>query len=201
MEILLVKRNTMLNKLSARNFQHVLLLVLLLAVPAWSAAQDASDNIAEYQVKAAFLYKFCLYVEWPPSAFANADSPIVLGVAGPENLVAELENITRGRALNGRSLQVRRIDNNTGLAGLHMLFVTRSEQVRLPQFVAQVQKLPLLLVTESPSGLDDGGGINFAVQDNRVRFDVGLDSINRQGLRLSAQLLKVARTVRGEMAP
>ena len=201
MEIRLVRRSAAFNQLSARSFRHALLLVLLLATPAWGAVTSALDDAAEYQVKAAFLYKFCLYVEWPPSAFAGADSPTVLGIAGPESLVAELENITRGRALNGRSLRIKRIDSNASLAGLHMLFVARSEQARLPQFVAQAQKLPLLLVTESPNGVDDGGGINFTVQDDRVRFDISLDSINRQGLHVSAQLLKVARTVHGETAP
>lgn len=185
---------------SIKNIQRVLLLALLLAAPALSVADDPG-NIAEYQVKAAFLYKFCLYVEWPPSAFASADSPIVLGVVGPDSLVAELDNITRGHVINGRPLQVRRVDANASLAGVHMLFVARSGQSRLSQFVAQAQQFPSLLVTESPGGLDDGGGINFAIQDNRVRFDVGLDSVNRQGLRLSAQLLKVARAVRGEVAP
>lgn len=195
-----VRHTTAGNNFPARHIQCVLLMTLLLFVPVLSFAQEP-NNAAEYQVKAAFLYKFCFYVEWPPSAFAGADSPIVLGIVGPESLGAELDGITRGHVINGRPLQVRRVDANSNLSGVHMLFVTRSEQPRLSQFVTQVQKLPLLLVTESPGGLDDGGGINFAVQDNRIRFDVGLDSTNRQGLRLSAQLLKVARAVRGEVAP
>lgn len=183
-----------------KNRQCAWLLIFLLAAPALTFAEEPS-NAAEYQVKAAFLYKFCFYVEWPPTAFAGADSPIVLGIVGPESIGTELDGITRGHVINGRTLQVRRVDANSNLAGVHMLFIARSEQARLPQFVAQAQKMPLLLVTESPGGLDDGGGINFAVQDNRIRFDVGLDSTNRQGLRLSAQLLKVARAVRGEVAP
>lgn len=181
--------------------RHILLLSFLTAVPAFGFAQDNFDSVAEYQVKAAFLYKFCLYVEWPPNAFASAEAPIVLGVAGPDSLITELTNVTKNHTINGRSLQVRHIDSNTSLTGLHVLFVARSEQNRLPALVSQAQKLPLLLVTESPTGLDDGGAINFAVQDNRVRFDVGLDSVNRQRLHLSAQLLKVARTVRGEARP
>lgn len=191
MEILIVRR--------AIKYLQRMLWILLLASSAWSAP-EAVDSMAEYQIKAAFLYKFCLYIEWPPTAFASADSPIVLGIAGPESLVAELENMSRGRALNGRSMQVRHIDNNSNLTALHILFVARAEQSKLPQLVLQAQKLPLLVVTESDGGLNDGGGINFFVQDSQVRFDVGLDSTNRQGLRLSAQLLKVARTVRGEAA-
>jgi hypothetical protein len=179
----------------------LLLSLLLIGAPHLSRAQDTAGNAMEYQVKAAFLYKFCFYVEWPASAFAAADSPIVLGIIGPDELLGELRNVIKNHTVEGRPLQVQRIERNAGLTGLHVLFVARFEQAHLPQLLAQAQGLPLLVVTESPAGLDDGSGINFAVQDERVRFDVSLNSTGRQGLRLSAQLLKVARSVRGEAGP
>jgi YfiR/HmsC-like len=166
-----------------------------------NAQAQPENNGAEYQIKAAFLYKFCLYVEWPATAFAAADSPIVLGLAAPDDMIGAVENAIRGRVINGRQLQLRRIDTASDLAGLHLLFIARPEPAYLTQWEARAQGLPLLLVTESAAGLDGGIGINFAVQDNRVRFDVGLDAASRNGLRLSAQLLKVARTVRGEAGP
>ena len=179
----------------------VAIFAFLVTAPESSIADESFGNVAEYQVKAAFLYKFCQYVEWPQNAFASGDSPIVLGVAGPDSLLAELGNVVRNHTVNGRPVQVRKVDGNASPTGLHVLFIARSEQSNQPKLISQSQKLPLLLVTESPADLDDGGGINFEVQDNRVRFDVGLASVNRQGLRLSAQLLKVARNVRGEAAP
>lgn len=177
--------------------KRLVLPLCLLALIAAPGHTQAPSNAAEYQVKAAFLYKFCLYIEWPASAFANADSPIVVGVAGPDTLLADLENVTRGHAINGRTLQIKRVEPGTDLAALHMLFVAQSHQAQLGQIVSQAQKLPLLLVTEHPASLDDGGIINFDIQDGRIRFDVALNSANRQGLRLGAPLLKVARTVRG----
>lgn len=185
-------------KNSVRHIHYALLLLWSMVASALSVAQEPYGAAAEYQVKAAFLYKFCFYIEWPPTAFVSATSPIMIGIAGPDTFIAELENITRGQMINGRALQVRRIDGSKALADVHLLFVTSAQQSLLPQFVAQVQKTPPLIVTESPQSLEDGGGINFVIQGNRIRFDVDLDATNRQGLRLSAQLLKVARTVRGE---
>jgi hypothetical protein len=179
----------------------LLFVVLLSAAPGFSVAEDSSTGAMEYKIKAAFIYKFCLYVEWPPNAFTAPDAPIVLGIAGPDRLIDELGSIVKDHKINDRLLEVRHISNPTSLKGLHVLFITREEQAHLPQLLALAQGLPLLAVTESSNGLDDGGGINFAVQDNRVRFDVNLDFTGRQGLHLSAQLLKVARVVRGEAGP
>lgn len=177
------------------------LVFLLLGGNAFSFAQEQPANVMEYQIKAVFLYKFCLYVEWPPTAFSAADSPLVFGIAAPDNFIAELNTVLKNHTINDHPLQIRRIDGGNDVGGVQLLFVARSQQTLLPQLRAQIQGLPLLLITESERGLDDGGAINFSLQDNRVRFEVALDTANRQGLRLSAQLLKVARNVRGEAAP
>jgi hypothetical protein len=153
--------------------------------------------VTEYQVKAAFLTKFCLYIEWPPTAFTSADSPVVLGIAGPDDLAGLLEQLTKNQLVGGRQFQIRRIADGAALDGVHLLFVARAEESRLPQLAAQTRERPLLLVAESVSGLDDGAGINFIVQDAKIRFDVGLESTVQRGLKLSAPLLKVARNVRG----
>jgi hypothetical protein len=174
---------------------------ILLGESAFSFAQGQPANVMEYQIKAAFLYKFCLYVEWPPTAFSAADSPLVFGIAAPDDFIAELNTVLKNHTINDHPLQVRRIDGGSDVSGVQLLFVARSQQALLPQLRAQAQGLPLLLITESERGLNDGGVINFALQDNRVRFEVALDTANRQGLHLSAQLLKVARNVRGEAAP
>lgn len=175
----------------------MLLLFLGVVVPVAASAIDTATNITEYQIKAAFIYKFCLYIEWPENAFPASGSPIVIGIAGPENFISLLENIVKDRTVNDRPLLIRHIDSTTAIEGVHLLFVTRSEQAYLPQLAARTQNLPVLLVTESDDSLDQGSSVNFVVEDNRVRFDVGLGNAEQKGLRLSAQLLKVARNVRG----
>lgn len=154
----------------------------------------------EYPVKAAFLYKFCFYIEWPPAAFTSADSPFVFGIAAPDEFITELNTVIADRTINGRPVQIRRIDNGDA-SGVHLLFVAQSKQSQLPKLLAQTQGLPVIVVTDSEHGLDNGSAINFSLKNNRVSFEVALDAASRQGLHLSAQLLKVASNVRGEAAP
>lgn len=167
---------------------------VLCLCPAFALAQ--TEKLAEYQVKAAYLYKFCLYIEWPLAAFNNAASPLTIGIVDADDIAAELESKSQSRTIDGRPFVVRRIDNTSSLENLQLLFIANSQQNTLARWVTQAQQYPLLVVTETETGLDAGSSINFAVQDNRVRFDVGLAAAQRQGLKLSANLLQVARTVR-----
>lgn len=192
--------------LRRRRFACVRLLLARLLLLLWCCthaltAAAANGEDSERQIKAAFLYKFCLYVEWPAQAFSPADSPLELGVAGSEPLVADLRKIVEGRSINGRTLAVRRVDKDGDLSGLHLLFVGQSEQGRLSHWLQLTRGLPLLIITEAPPGLDAGGTIAFAMQENRIRFDIDLASATQQGLHLSAQLLKAARTVREDLPP
>lgn len=165
-----------------------------LVLPGASAAESWSQP--EYPVKAAFLYKFALYVEWPESAFETETSPLVVGVRGPDQLIAQVEDAVRDRDLDGRPFVVRRITGRE-FDAVHLLFVAGSEQSRVSRLLPLPERRATLVVTESPAGLDAGAVINFVIRDDRVRFDVDLESAEKYGLKLSAQLLKIARRVRG----
>lgn len=173
-------------------------LLIYCGTTSFSTAQTAAESELGYPIKAAFLYKFCLYVEWPSDAFNDPESPITLGVAGPDVVFEELSAAVKDRMISNRRLEVHRINQSSDVANMHLLFVARSEVPLLRNVVTKLKNAPLLLVTEVDDGLDEGAGINFIVKDNKVRFDVALDTTTRQGLHLSAQLLKVARNVRGE---
>lgn len=176
----------------------IFFVVIAVFLSSASRAQSPVENELGYPIKAAFLYKFCLYVEWPPTTFHDTGSPIVLGIAGPDVIVDELNAAVMNRTINNRRLEVHRINEDSDLLDMHVLFIARSETALLKKTVTKLKNTPLLLVTEIADGLDEGAGINFIVKDNKVRFDVALDTTTRQGLHLSAQLLKVARNVRGE---
>ena len=178
-----------------------LLLIFLAITPLQALSQESPHTITESRVKAAFLYKFCLYVEWPQSAFLSPDSPLQIGIAGSHDRVALVQAEVRDHIVKGRPLQIRQVDDAAPVDGLHVLFIARSEEHRLLQLLAQVPRQPLLIITESEAGLDNGAVINFDVGDKRVRFDIALYSAEERGLQMSAQLLKVARTVRLEAAP
>ena len=178
-----------------------LILVVAFEILGLTVAHAQSADTAERQIKAAFLYKFCFYVEWPSGTFSTADSPLIFGVAGDEAQKKELEQVIKSRTINGRSLEVRRVDANTSLQGLHLLFVAQSEQSNISRLLSIAPTQPLLVVTESSGGLDGGSSINFVQQDDRVRFDINLKPMELRGLHISAQLLKVARKIHGDSVP
>jgi hypothetical protein len=149
----------------------------------------------EYQIKAAFLYKFCNYIEWPPEAFSSESSPLKIGVAGSGALVDELRNTVRGLTIKSRHLLVQQVNSDDVVQDLQVLFIARSENQRMTHLLTLARGYPVLLVTEVPPGIDAGSVINFVVQENRVRFDISQAAAAQQGLKLSAQLLKVARNV------
>ena len=167
---------------------------LLVAALAAGAAQAQRAEAPEAGVKAAFLYKFANYVEWPPSAFASPTAPLVIGITGAEDVAAELERIIPGRSVNGHPVQVRRLKEGEGPAGVHVLFIGRDHPVA-QGVLSAVQAQPVLTVTESARGLELGSIINFVPAGDRLAFEVSLDSAEKSGLRISARMLAVARRV------
>jgi hypothetical protein len=173
---------------------------LLGCMAAWTpgGAQGADDGEAlERRVKAAFLYKFAGYVEWPTRAFAGPETPVTIGVIGAESLAAELVQAVTGRTVNDRPVTVKRLKPGESLAGIHILFVGRAESSRLGQLAQSAHPRSILTVTESDGALARGSVINFVLTDGRVRFEIALDSAEKSGLKLSSRLLAVAQQVTG----
>lgn len=164
-------------------------LALALAAPAAAWAQT------ETQIKAAFLYKFGAFVEWPAGALGQPGSTFIIGVMGADELAAELAQVVAGRTVQGRQVVVRKLRRDEPLAGLHVLFVGRAEAARLPEIAAAIKGQPLLVVTDSENSLSRGSMINFVEVGDKVRFDVALPPAERGHLRISARLLAVARKV------
>ncbi len=164
--------------------------VLALAPALTVHAQQATEPA----VKAAFLYKFSGYVEWPASAFPAPNSPVVIGIAGSDEVAAELEKLVPGRNVNGRAVLVRRVRDAESVRGVHVLFVGRGEGgARALTRAAHLQGA--LAVTEVDRGLELGAAINFVPAEDRIAFEVSLDSADKSGLRISSRMLTVARRV------
>jgi hypothetical protein len=156
---------------------------------------QADAQADEYRVKAAFLYKFGSYIEWPDKSFARSDSPVTIGVMGADTLAEELAQIVAGRNVNGRPVLVRKLRPGDSVAGLHVLFIGRSDSGRLAEILAAARGRALLTVTESEEGLELGSMINFVVVEDKVRFDVAPPPSESGNLKISARLLGVARKV------
>jgi hypothetical protein len=168
----------------------------IIAIASWTGpgqAQDPQGDL-EQRVKAAFLYQFAAYVEWPPAAFANADAPVTIGIVSADALADELEKMVVGRTVAGRLVAVKRLRAGELPAAVHILFVGGADAGRLSKIARGGQ--PVLTVTESDGALAHGSMINFVLVDRRVRFEVALDTAQKSGLRLSSRLLAVAQDVR-----
>jgi hypothetical protein len=174
-----------------------LVLALLAAAPgiAQAVPEDAQSPLAR-RVKAAFLYKFLDYIEWPPHAFADSASPLVIGVLGSDQAVSEVREVIGDRVAQGRGVLVRRHRDGDPLSGTHMLYVTQPETPRTTALSQVARGTGTVVVTEAENGLALGSVVNFRIVDGRVRFDIALAAAERTGLRISSRLLAVAQNVR-----
>jgi hypothetical protein len=161
----------------------------------WAAAPQAPDRVTDVQVKAAYLYKFGAFVEWPAQAFATPEAPFVIGVAGAQAVAAELESVVAGRSIHGRSVSVRQVRRDDALTGLHVLFVGQGQGALLERLLASARPVAVLVVTEAMDDVPEGSAINLVPIDNRLRFDIAPRAAERAQLRISARLLAVARRV------
>lgn len=170
-----------------------LCLAVALLLPSLACAQEG--DAVERQVKAAYVSKFASYVEWPPPAFSNGDTPVNIGVLGDDAMAAYIGQLVAGRTVNGRPVKVYALRADSQLAGLHILFVGRALNPHLQLVLAAAREQPLLTVTEADDALAYGSMINFVMVDGRVRFEVSQKAAQPQNVRISARLLSAATHV------
>lgn len=173
--------------------------VLAAALPAARA-----DGELERQVKAAFLYRFGGFVEWPAHAFAHAGSPLVIGLHGADELAAPLERTVTGRTINGRALQVVKLKKDGALGGErtpHIAFVGARDRSAAQGMLDGCRERPILTVSDSDQVHGMGSVINFLVADERVRFEVSMKAASTAQLRISARLLAAAYRVDPQADP
>ena len=169
-----------------------LFLVLCLAAR-FAAAQSAT----EYQVKAAFLFNFAKFVEWPPSSFHDGSAPLQICVLGRDPFGEVLRELTREKTVNGHKLEVRGVVDLQVARACHILFIAFSERTRLKQIFEALQGSYALTVGDAKDFAEQGGMINFVLDHDRVQFKVNRSAAELAGLRISSKLLTVAKLVIG----
>ena len=157
------------------------------------SAVEASDPAL--QVKAAYLYKFAGYVEWPSGVFASENSPIVIGVIGNDELEAILSRMVVGKTAGRRPLVTRRMQAQDPLQGVHMLFVGAMDTRTLQAIGDAVRGKPVLVVSDAGQERTLDSMISFDLIDRHLRFDVALKPVASSGLELRALMLTAARRV------
>lgn len=174
----------------------------LLALLGWllgsnQGAFGDAPSLTEYQVKALFLLNFTKYVDWPASAFPQADSPITIGVVGENNFGEDLGKAVEGKIVGGRKIILVPANDESEWSKCRILFVSASEKKRLPEILAAVKTQAVLTVGETEQFTALGGVINFTKREGRIRLEISLDGARLARIQVSSKLLSVADAVRG----
>lgn len=160
-----------------------------------------SPPIGEYQIKAAFLFNFGKFVEWPPSSFADASAPLRICVLGPDPFGEQLRNIVNEKTVNGRKLVIDYVVDPSASRTCHILFIASSKKNRIGQILEMLRGSTALTVGDTEGFVQRGGMINFVLVDNRVQFEVNRWAIEVAGLKISSKLLSVAKLVVNQELP
>jgi YfiR/HmsC-like len=165
------------------------------ALPAAGAieAGRAPAGSLEYEIKAAFLYNFAKFIQWPPHVFASSDAPLTLCVLGSDPFGPTLDDTVRAEHVEGRPIAVARPGDPGAAAGCHIVFVSSSEEARFAGILSRLDRRVILTVGEGPSFLAAGGHVSFFLEGNHVRFAVNTAALRECDLQVSSKLLRVAR--------
>lgn len=178
-----------------RLYQFLLLVfVAVIATPTGSARADGPKS--EYEVKAAFIYNFARFVEWPADAFASGDAPLVIGVVGDDPFRGALDRAVKDKSVEGHALQVRHFATADDVQRCHILFVPAAVSDQTDHILQRAGSNGVLSVGETDTFTPAGGVIRFYLDDNKIHFEVNLDAAEQARLKLSAKLLKLARIYR-----
>jgi hypothetical protein len=160
-------------------------------------SDDGSDISREYAIKAAYLYQFARYVEWPADAFVNEQSPLVIGVLGTDPFGAILEEIAIKKRVEGHPIVIRRFASGSDYTTCHILFISSSvTPEERAAAIRKVQGTPVLLVGDEPGFAAEGGTINFVMEENKIRFEINTEVAKREQLKISSKLLSLAKIIR-----
>lgn len=162
----------------------------VLCIPSLCAPADS----LEYEVKAAMLYNFTRFVEWPATTWKDGRSPLILGVLGSDPFGRLLEDSMRDKTYSGRPIVLRRFHTLTELETCHVLFVAKSEKKHLKDILRLAQASSVLTVSEIDDFIQSGGTIGFVLIEDRIRFEINTTSALRSSLTISSKLLRLAHS-------
>ena len=170
----------------------VSLLFVLAAMLCLAARVSAGPR--EYEVKAAFIYNFTQFIEWPKDVFSGADAPFVIAVVGPDPFEGALGRIFTGKSVGSHPIVTKHFDSVDDLGPCQLLFVPTAEDASSRAITEKVGKAPTLIVGESETLLSSGGAIRLYLEDDRMRFQINSEALDVARLKASAKLMQLART-------
>ena len=168
---------------------------LVIALGNCLAAESPEQPLDEYRVKAAFLYNFAKFVEWPSEAFQSPNAPFAICVLGRDPFGRSLEDTVAGRTIESRYFVVRHISSVKQVSGCHVLFIGSVESKRISPMLAEIKTAGVLTVGDSDGAASEGAIISFKLEAGKVRFAINAAAAEREKLRISSRLLSLAVAV------
>jgi hypothetical protein len=182
----------------AGSLKALFLAVLLVAASDMPQRVSAESNgTSEYEVKAAFLFHFAQFVEWPAEAFTDADSPLTYCTVGKDTFRGALDESVRGKRIRNRPLRVLHLRERESINGCQVLFIAATQKGRQTDELAGANGHPVLTVGEPEHFAQEGGMIGFFLEEKKVRFEINVGVAENARLKISAKLLALAKTVLG----
>lgn len=164
---------------------------LFMGVP---SGRQTTPPSREYEIKALFLFNFVQFVDWPPEAFNNPESPLVIGVLGDNPFGDYLTTTVNGEHIDQHPLVVKQYDNVSEMRDCQLVFINLN-QAQQRAALGVLDHKPILTVGDRDDFITDGGMIRFYVDNNRIRFEVNMQATHESNLQLSSKLLRLARLV------
>jgi hypothetical protein len=171
------------------------LVALILCLAAAARGAGGAEPPREYQVKAAFLYNFAKYVQWPPDAPAAGTRTFAITIVGQDPFGPSLEETLQGKTIGGQKIVIRRAATAAEMEASHIVFISGSEKGQMPDILRRLEGAATLTVAETDHFAERGGIIRFRMDGDRVRLDINPTAAERARLKISSELLKLARIV------
>lgn len=162
------------------------------------AAAEESEGGGEfkvYEVKAAYLYNFTKFTDWPAAAFSASNAPLVIAIVGTDPFGKTIDAVMNGEVVRGHPLVVKRLKTGDDFQGCHILFFSQSEKKRLPAWLNRIKGRSVLSVGEISGFVEQGGMVNLMVTNQTVKMEINQAVATQAGLQISAKLLKLAHLV------
>ncbi len=181
--------------LQNRKAQFIIGLVMIIILCIAVSSVYTQLMFREYDIKAAYLYNFAKFVEWPSEVFDDASSPLILCILGKEPFNDSLDTI-KGKTIRERELVIKRFTRVEDINECHILFISTSEEKHLSRIFKKINDMHILTVADLEGFAHRGGMINLITVGNKVHFEINVDAAQRAELQISSKLLKLAKIVK-----
>jgi hypothetical protein len=174
----------------------IVFILVISTIGSWSIPLTAQDDpTSEYEIKAAFIFNFAKFIEWPARIMNETNGSFIIGILGKDPFGNSLEQTIGGKTIKGKKISIRRFRQPDEIQTCHILFISESERYNLPVILDAIKDKSILTVSDMPVFAQRGGMIHMYTEDNRVRFAVYMPALERAGLNVSAKLLSLAKVL------